>query len=82
MHVEDPIVPGHQLDNADHVFPLLQEPCRQTGGVRERPSGSAVLDAHVVAVSHWRIVAKISRLGPMRDGHNALLHAGGCGRSR
>jgi hypothetical protein len=58
VHVEDPVRPGHDLDDTDLVFPLLEQPRRQTGGVRERPSGDAVLDADVVAVGHERIVAQ------------------------
>ena len=58
VHVEDPVRPGHDLDDADLLFPLLEQPRRQTGGVRERPSGDAVLDANVVTVGHERIVAQ------------------------
>jgi hypothetical protein len=58
VHVEDPVRPGHDLDDADLLFPLLEQPRRQTGGVRERPSGDAVLDANMVAVGHERIVAQ------------------------
>ena len=32
--------PGHDLDDADLLFPLLEQPRRQTGGVRERPQGT------------------------------------------
>ena len=60
MHVEDPVRPGHDLDDGDLLFPLLEQPRRQTGGVRERPSGDAVLDANVVAVAHERIVSETS----------------------
>ena len=58
VHVEDPVRSGHDLDDADLLFPLLEQPRRQTGGVRERPSGDAVFDANVVAVGHERIVAQ------------------------
>ena len=58
MNVEDPVRPGHDLDDADLVLPLLEEPRRQTGGVRKRSSGDAVLDANVAAVGHERIVSE------------------------
>ena len=61
MHVEDPVRPGHDLDDAELGFPLLEQPRRQTGGVRKRPSGDAVLDPNVVAVGHRRIVANETR---------------------
>jgi hypothetical protein len=56
VDVEDPVRAGHDLDGADNVLPLLEQPRRQTGGVRERPSGDAILDADV-ASSHARILA-------------------------
>jgi hypothetical protein len=52
MHVEDPICARHDLDCADRVLPLLEDPRRQTGGVRERSSGDAVLDADVATFRH------------------------------
>ena len=52
VNVEDPVRARHDLDGADGVLPFLEDPRRQTGGVRERPSGDAVLDADVVAVGH------------------------------
>ena len=60
VHVEDSVCARHDLDGADRVFPLLEDPRRQTGGVRERPSGNAVLDAYVTAVGH-------SHHSPMAD---------------
>ena len=66
MYVEDPVRPGHDLDDAELGFPLLEQPRRQTGGVRERPSGDAVLDANVVAVGHQRIVANETRPGRLQ----------------
>jgi 23S rRNA G2069 N7-methylase RlmK/C1962 C5-methylase RlmI len=48
VDVEDPVGAGHYLDGLDAVLPLLEQPRRQTGGVRERPSGDAVLDPDVV----------------------------------
>ena len=55
-HVEDPARAGHDLHGSDHVLKFLEQPRRQTGGVRERPSGNAILDADV-ASSHARILA-------------------------
>jgi hypothetical protein len=55
MDIEDPTGAGHDLDGFDAVLPLLEQPRRQTGGVRERPSGDAVLDSHV---GHVRILAR------------------------
>jgi hypothetical protein len=58
VDVEDPARAGHDLNGADDVLELLQQPRRQTGGVRERPSGDAVLDSHVVGFGHVRILAR------------------------
>jgi hypothetical protein len=44
MHVEDPVRAGDDLDHRDVGLPLLQDPRYQTGRVRKRPSGNAVLD--------------------------------------
>jgi hypothetical protein len=55
VHVEDPARARDNLHGADHVLELLEQPRRQTGGVRERPSGDAVLDSHVC---HVRILAR------------------------
>jgi hypothetical protein len=53
VHVEDPIRAGHDLNRADlALFPFLEQLRRQTGGVRERPSGNAVLDPDVVPLRH------------------------------
>jgi CARDB len=52
VHVEDPVRPGHDFDDADRILALFEQPRRQTGGVGSRPSGNAVLDPHVVAVHH------------------------------
>ena len=40
VHVEDPVAPGHDLERADHALPLLEDPRRQTGGVRSAPQGT------------------------------------------
>ena len=60
VNVEDPVRARDDLDGADGVLPFLEDPRRQTGGVRERPSGNAVLDAYVTAVGH-------SHHSPMAD---------------
>ncbi len=52
MDVEDPVRACHDLDRAYGVLPLLEDPRRQTGGVRLCPSGNAVLDADVVTLGH------------------------------
>jgi hypothetical protein len=58
MYVEDPVRSRHDLDGAELVlFPLLEQLRRQTGGVRKRPSGNAVLDADVVSLRHRGIVS-------------------------
>jgi hypothetical protein len=58
VHVEDPVRSGYDLERADLAFfPLLEQPRRQTDGVRSRPSRYAVLDADVVAFSHRGIVS-------------------------
>ena len=57
MHVEDPICARYDLDCADRILPLLEDPRRQTGGVRERSSGDAVLDADVVTIRHQAILS-------------------------
>ena len=48
VDVKDPACAGHDLDGGELLLPLLQNSRRQTGGVRERPSGDAVLDPDVV----------------------------------
>jgi hypothetical protein len=60
MHVEDPVRSRHDLDRADLIrFPLLEQLRRQTGGVRKRSSGNAVLDADVVSRGHRVIVSDL-----------------------
>jgi len=64
VDVEDPAGSGHDLDAVELLLPLLENPRRQTGGVRERPSGNAVLDPDVVPVRHEDILAdSASQLG-------------------
>jgi hypothetical protein len=60
VDVEDPALAGHDLDGSDHVLHLLEQPRRQTGGVRERPSGDAVLDPDVVPFCHECMLADAS----------------------
>ncbi len=58
MHVEDPVIPGHDLDCGDlPLFPFLEQSRRQTDSVGPRSSGNAVLDADVVALGHRVIVS-------------------------
>ena len=52
VNVEDAARAGHDLDRADLVFQLLENPHRQTGGVRQRASGNAVLDPDVGPCCH------------------------------
>jgi hypothetical protein len=52
VHVEDPVRSRHDLENADRALPLLENPYRQTGGIRSSASGNAVLDSHMVAFGH------------------------------
>ena len=50
VHVEDAARAGNELDRPDPLLlPLLEQSRGQTGGVRARPSGDAVLDTDVVA---------------------------------
>jgi len=48
VDVEDPARSRDHFHGGDLFLPLLENPRRQTGGVRARPSGNAVFDAHVV----------------------------------
>jgi hypothetical protein len=57
VDVEDPARAGHDLHGSDDVLELLKQPRRQTGGVRERPSGDAVLDPNVVPFGHECMLA-------------------------
>ena len=57
MDVEDPVGASHDLDGADRLLPLLEDPRRQTGGVRSRPSGDAILDPDVMSLGHRAIVS-------------------------
>ena len=47
VDVEDAAGPRHELDRRDVVLVLLENPRRQTDGVREGASGDAVLDPDV-----------------------------------
>ena len=64
VHVEDPVIARDDLDGADRVLPLLEDPRRQTGGVRERSSGDAVLDADVVTFRHHGDSVRPKRRAP------------------
>ena len=52
VDVEDASRAGHDLERVDLVLHLLENPHRQTGGVRQRASGNAVLDANAVSCCH------------------------------
>ncbi len=66
MHVEDAADPGHDLDAADALLELLENLRRQTGGVRERASGDAVLDADPRPVAHVSPLTCFSSQSRMR----------------
>ena len=59
MDVEDPAGAGHDLDGFELLLPLLENPRRQTGGVRERPSGDAVLDPYPMAFRHAPMLSNL-----------------------
>jgi len=52
VDVEDAVRARDDLERAHDVFPGLENRRRQTGGVRLRPSGDAVLDPYMVSVGH------------------------------
>jgi hypothetical protein len=54
VDVEDAARPGNDLDGIQNCFPFLQDPRDQTGRVRERTSGDAVLDPDTMVRSHRR----------------------------
>ena len=54
MDVEDPAPAGDHLDDDAVVLHLLENARHQTGGVRPRGSGNAVLDPDRVRVRHHR----------------------------
>jgi hypothetical protein len=64
VDVEDPAHSRYDLDRAHGVLPLLEDARRQTGGVRECPSGNAVLDANVMALGHRLILSAEKGCGP------------------
>ena len=57
MDVEDPARSRDHFHGGDLFLPLLENPRRQTGGVRERPSGDAIFDADPMAIDHESILA-------------------------
>jgi hypothetical protein len=61
VDVEDSVRARHDLDGADRALPFLEDPRRQTGGVRQRASGNAVLDPDVMPLPH-----RAHSLNPMR----------------
>jgi len=54
VDVEDSAGSSHELDAFEVLLPLLENPRRQTGGVRKRSSGNAVLDPYAVSLRHGR----------------------------
>ena len=52
VDVEDPPFSGHDLDRVDDLLPVLEDVRDQTGRVRQRPSGDAVLDPDAVCGGH------------------------------
>ncbi len=52
VHVENAAGTGHDVHARDLALELLQDPRRQTDGVRPRASGDAVLDADGVLLRH------------------------------
>lgn len=73
MDVEDPVRAGHDLDTSELLIPLLENPRRQTGGVRESPSGDAVLDPHAVSLRHECMLADRTGEGLAQDLARALV---------
>jgi hypothetical protein len=59
VDVEDAARPGNDLDGIQNCFPFLQDPRDQTGRVRERASGDAVLDPDTMVRSHRSIVLSL-----------------------
>jgi len=57
VNVEDSAGSGHELDGVELLLPLLENPRRQTGSVRERSSGNAVLDPYAVSLRQEHILA-------------------------
>jgi hypothetical protein len=55
VDVEDASAARHDLERLDLALELLENPHRQTGGVRQRASGNAVLDPDVMAGWHAHI---------------------------
>jgi len=52
MHVEDAVLARDDLDARDLALELVEDPRRQTDGVRQRASGDAVLDADLMLAGH------------------------------
>ena len=55
MDVEDASRAGDDLERLEYALQLLENPHRQTGGVRQRASGNAVLDPDAVLCNHGHI---------------------------
>jgi hypothetical protein len=69
---KDAVRSRDDLDDADCVLPLLENARHQTGSVRPRASGDAVLDPDVVALDH-RLDSTTRRIPPV--GRQRLDHA-------
>ena len=52
VDVEDAVLARNDLNSIDRFFPLLENARNQTGRVRQRPSGNAVLDPDLTAHTH------------------------------
>jgi hypothetical protein len=64
VDVEDTARAGDDLDGADGVFKLFENSRRQTGGVRQRPSGDAIFDANLRRVGHEPMLPQVFRVAP------------------
>ena len=52
---------GYELQQPDHPLPLFENPRGQTGGVRPRASGDAVLDPDAGLLCHGSIQSRRQR---------------------
>jgi hypothetical protein len=66
VDVEDAVRSRYDLDGRKLGFEVLEDPGRQTGGLRKRPSGDAVLDPDVVAFRHQPDSTTARRLRSLR----------------
>ena len=73
VDVEDASRARNDLERLDHALPLREHPRHQTGGVRQRASGNAVLDPDAVSSGHGRIQS-VPPLVPSRTVHDRQPH--------